>query len=113
MASSRSDSEFAPTWPSRLLPVPTMAYLSLSAVMLVPPSVPGLRRIFRRSKPRKDLVAKHRHFVHVIDKDQRHPVQSGFGQPQELLRDLVIAADHREGRAAADDTLHHLAHQFW
>ena len=42
---------------------------------------------------RQHLIAQHRHFVHVIDEDQRHPVQSGFGQPKELLRDLQRAPE--------------------
>src|SRR6202040_1397214 len=62
---------------------------------------------------RQNLVAKDGHLAHVVDQDQSHPVQSGFGQPQELLGDLVVATDDRKGGAPADHALHHSAHQFW
>src|ERR1700759_1250602 len=78
IASSSSASELAPTWPSRLLPVPTMAYLSLKATvmlsLLMAPALADLQAL----QTRQHLVAQHRHFIHIIDEDQRHPVQSGF-----------------------------------
>src|SRR5580658_2400943 len=125
IASSSSARELAPTWPRRLLPVPTIAYLSRSAVFIgfsrksasrqlgeleasLLASLPDLQPF----QARQHLVPNQRHLVDIVDQDDGHAVQAGLRQPQELLGDLVVAADHGEGGAARDHALLGLAHNF-
>src|ERR1700728_3560464 len=90
IASSSSASELAPTWPRRLLPVPTIAYLSRSAVFVgfsrqsmsrqmgelgasMLASLPELQPL----QARQHLIPNDRHLVDVVDEDDRYAVDAG------------------------------------
>src|SRR5580658_4154112 len=90
IASSSSASELAPTWPRRLLPVPTIAYLSRSAVFIgfsrqsmsrqmaeLGPSMLATLPDLHPFQARQHLIPNDRHLVDVVDQDDRHAVDTG------------------------------------
>src|SRR5579862_9738592 len=73
IASSSKASEFSPTWPSRPLPVPMMAYLSRNGCIAV------LLVRFRLAELQPFQPVQHFahvwHFVDIVDQNEGHAVE--------------------------------------